>query len=421
MSGWSARRRPNALRWAACQVALATPQRIPAAVPMTQSSRVWPTISMIVGTPAAGLADELRPGAVQLDLARRVGAVAELVLQALQVHGVAGAVGQDARQREARQALGRLRQDEEEVAHRRRAEPLVAGQDVLAARPAAVDRLGHGRVGAHVRAALLLGHRHATQRARLAAPQLGVVARRRQPRLPLGGDLGLRAQRGHSGERHRDRAGEAALGLRGGEVQRRARSVGGGLLRCRRPRQRVQLVAHPEPHEVMPRAVKLHLVDAVPIAVEGLQARRVLVGLEAPADRVAAPRRADLVRAAERPTGALALERLDERKVVGEQVAALQRWGLVGDLVGVKRGGGLAQLVGHARKSSIRSPKTHATAELSGTGEAPGAGTGAGPCVGFPTAGARTVVGITNPRTGAPGKATAPAEADQRSASEGPT
>ena len=54
MSGWSIRRLPNALRWAACQVALATPQRIPAALPMTQSRRVWPTISMIVGTPRPG-------------------------------------------------------------------------------------------------------------------------------------------------------------------------------------------------------------------------------------------------------------------------------------------------------------------------------------------------------------------------------
>ena len=54
---------------------------------------------------AAGLADELRPGAVQLDLARGVGAVAELVLQALQVQRVARAVGQDPRQREAGDAL----------------------------------------------------------------------------------------------------------------------------------------------------------------------------------------------------------------------------------------------------------------------------------------------------------------------------
>ena len=54
ISGCSARRLPKALRCAACQVALATAARIPAAVPMTQSRRVWLTISMIVGTPRPG-------------------------------------------------------------------------------------------------------------------------------------------------------------------------------------------------------------------------------------------------------------------------------------------------------------------------------------------------------------------------------
>jgi hypothetical protein len=54
---------------------------------------------------AAGLADELAVGLVELDLARRVGAVAELVLQALQAERVAGAVVEDARDEEARDAL----------------------------------------------------------------------------------------------------------------------------------------------------------------------------------------------------------------------------------------------------------------------------------------------------------------------------
>ncbi len=57
--------------------------------------------------------------------------VAELVLQALDVEGVAAAVGQDARHQEAGQALVGLGEHEEEVGHRRRAEPLVAGQLVL--------------------------------------------------------------------------------------------------------------------------------------------------------------------------------------------------------------------------------------------------------------------------------------------------
>ena len=81
----------------------------------------------------------------------------------------------------------RLREDEERVAHRRRAEPLVAGELVLAV----ADRLGARRVGADVGAALLLGHRHAAERAALPGrrAQAGVVLERREPRLPLGREL----------------------------------------------------------------------------------------------------------------------------------------------------------------------------------------------------------------------------------------
>ena len=113
---------------------------------------------------ASGLADHPRPGAVQLDLRGGVGVVAELVLQALDVEGVARAVGEDPRQQEAGQAVVGLGQHQEHVRHRRRAEPLVADQLVLRPGAAAVQRPCDGRVGAHVRAALLLGHRHAGDR-----------------------------------------------------------------------------------------------------------------------------------------------------------------------------------------------------------------------------------------------------------------
>ena len=58
--------------------------------------------------------------------------IAELVLEALQEHPVAAAVGQDPRQEETAEARGRLREDKEDVAHRRRGEPFVAGQAVAA-------------------------------------------------------------------------------------------------------------------------------------------------------------------------------------------------------------------------------------------------------------------------------------------------
>ncbi len=54
IAGWSARRAPNARRWAACQAAWATAARIPPAAPITQSRRVWLTIWMMVGTPRPG-------------------------------------------------------------------------------------------------------------------------------------------------------------------------------------------------------------------------------------------------------------------------------------------------------------------------------------------------------------------------------
>ena len=51
ISGFSASGPPNAERPRAWLIASATPRRIPAALPITQSRRVWVTISMIVGTP----------------------------------------------------------------------------------------------------------------------------------------------------------------------------------------------------------------------------------------------------------------------------------------------------------------------------------------------------------------------------------
>ena len=356
ISGWSARRLPNA------RAVGRVPGRVGDA-PAHPRGRADDAVQARVADhlddrrhAAAGLADELRPCAVQLDLARRVGAVAELVLEALDVEGVAGPVGQDPRQREAAEALVGLREHEEQVAHRRRAEPLVAGQRVLAVGVAVVGRatVVLARTSEPPCFSVIAIPHSALA---LRRGELGVVRRRGQHAAPrprrAAGDA---RSAGHGRERHRDRAGEAALGLRGGQVERRAGGVRGGLRR--RPRQRVQLVLRGERDQVVPGAVELDLVDAVAVAVERLQPRRVLVGLEAPADRVRAPGGADLARALARPAGALALERLDERDVVLEQIAVSQRRDLVGDLVGVERGGRLDQLVGHAPKSSTAQPSS---------------------------------------------------------------
>ena len=198
ISGCSTSRFPKAERCSACQIACATPARIPDAEPIVQSRRVWLTISMIVGDAAALLADHPRPGAAELDLARGVRAVAELVLEPLDVEAVALAVGRPARQQEAGDAALGLGEDEEGVAHRRRAEPLVAGELVLGPGAAAVERDGDGGVGADVGAALLLGHRHPAEGAGLVGRRdhPPVVVERVEARLPFGGDSGWRRSAG---------------------------------------------------------------------------------------------------------------------------------------------------------------------------------------------------------------------------------
>ena len=91
---------------------------------------------------AALVADAPGERVDELDLRAGVGLVAELVLEALDAHGVERAVGQPARQEEARRAGGRLRDHEERVAHRRRHEPLVAHQPIALA--PGVAAVGHG-------------------------------------------------------------------------------------------------------------------------------------------------------------------------------------------------------------------------------------------------------------------------------------
>jgi hypothetical protein len=74
----------------------------------------------------------------------------------------------EARQEKAAQPRLGLRQHQEGIAHRRRDEPLVAGEAVAPA--PGVVAVGHGLrgVGAHVGSALLLGHAHAHRHAVLS-------------------------------------------------------------------------------------------------------------------------------------------------------------------------------------------------------------------------------------------------------------
>ena len=91
----------------------------------------------------------------------------------------------------------------------------------------------------------------------------------------------------------------------------------------------MQPVLDARPEQRMPRGVELDLVDPVAEAVVRAQARRILVREPSPLERLAGQERAERARARGRPAGALTLERLGERPVLGEQVVAVERRRLV--------------------------------------------------------------------------------------------
>ena len=113
--------------------------------------------------------------AAQFGLARCVGRVAHLLLQAQYLHRILAAVGPPARQQKTRQATGAVCQHQEGVAHWRRDKVLVADQLVGLTGTATAQRIGLRAVAAHVGAALFLGHRHTDGQAKLLAH--GHVAR----------------------------------------------------------------------------------------------------------------------------------------------------------------------------------------------------------------------------------------------------
>ncbi len=276
--------------------------------------------------PAALLADRPAERTVVLDLGGGVGPVAQLVLQALQVQAVAGAVRQHAGDEQARHAAGRLRQRQEHVRHRGRGEPLVPGESV----GAVAGRLGARGVRADVRTTLLLGHRHARDQAPLAGrrAQPVVVLGGRQQRFEGRGQVGAVPQGGHGRVGHRDRAGVARLHLTPDVELRRARHVRTGLLPA--PRRGVQAVRDGHRHQVVPVRVELDLVDAVPHSVVRTQHGRILVDDPAPLlGALAARQHAELADLALRPARALPVQAFEQRGILGDVVV-----GEGGDLVG---------------------------------------------------------------------------------------
>ena len=211
------------------------------------------------------LPDQPGDRTVVFDLAGGVGMVAELVLQPLNEHPVAGAVGQHPGQEEATEPARRLGQDQEHVAVGRGGEPLVPGEGVAAV------GVGQRRSGAgpDVGSALLLGHRHTGGDAHLGGGhlQLGVIAAAGQQRLVNRGQFGVVPQRRDDGVGHRDRADVARL--RGPDAHLgRAHHMGAGTVVG--PRGGVQSVGDGRAHQLVIGRVVLDLVDAVAVAVVGV-------------------------------------------------------------------------------------------------------------------------------------------------------
>ena len=199
---------------------------------------------------------------------------------------------------EARDPGRRLREHEERVGHRRRAEPLVPVELPGLAAPA------RGRlVRADVGAALPLGHRHPAER---------VAAR--QPRNPFGCQLGLCAQGGYRGEGHRERAADACFDLPEQHEQRRPGDVRPRLLG--HPRQRLHVRLQTEAQQRVPGRVELDLVDPLAVAVVRAEHRRMLVREPPPLERLPAQHASERGDARLERAAALTLESLGERPVL---------------------------------------------------------------------------------------------------------
>ena len=157
--------------------------------------------------------------------------------------------------------------------------------------PPPFERRGDGRVGAHVRAALLLGHRHAAERA-------GLLGRRAADRgsyavavssgshsAAISGcvrSAGTRRRSSSSGSRSRPRPASRSCTSRRARRARPGSSLRHGSA-CSSSRDAGR-------HELVPRRVELDLVDAVAVAVVRAQHRRVLVGQRGPTPRARRPR-----------------------------------------------------------------------------------------------------------------------------------
>ena len=273
--------------------------------------------------------------ALEYHFRRGIGAVADLVFQALEMDRVDRAVRTKARHDKTRQSAHRLRQHQKGVAHRRRHEPFLAGDDISLA-----VAFGARGVGAHVGAALTLRHAHADGHAALVPPRREgrIVTAGAEHRHDLRAQCRICRQRAHRGARHGDRAQMSGLDLRRHKEFCRPHHFGriAGRLACRRPGRAMQPGARTVRHQFMIRRVEFDLVAAIAARIERFQLRRIVVG-EAAAlgHRARAPEPAELRQFGGMHFAAKGGDRLRQRRVRCEQIGVLKRRRLIERLVGL--------------------------------------------------------------------------------------
>ena len=214
ISGCSTSVLPKAERWPAWWIASTTPGRIPAALPSAQSSRVWLTISMIVRTPAPSSPTsraQAPSNSTSLDAFERLPSLSLSRRRRKLLRSPSGVQRGNRKHERPRSAWARIRKASHIGIEKNHLWPVIAYSPPG---PAAVQRPGDGGVGAHVGAALLLGHPHAGERAGLLGGRhvARVVARRRGCAAPTrrraraaGGAPGPPSRSPRAGSRSRPR------------------------------------------------------------------------------------------------------------------------------------------------------------------------------------------------------------------------
>ncbi|MCY1413378.1 hypothetical protein D9M71_288080 [compost metagenome] len=206
-------------------------------------------------------------------------------------------------------------------------------------------RVGARGVGPHIGAPLLLGHGHAEGCTGLVGdPHVArVILSGKNLRQPLPGKVWLQLQGRDAGKGHGQGATAAGFGLRM-QVGHRGTGHMGALTRVR-PGQRGQAMLDGRTHQLVVGRMELHQVDAVAVTVMAIENRFVLVGQEPGSHQRAASQRTVSVDSLFGPAGAIAPRPFLQWQIDAVEVHAIQRWWLVGDLMGLRK---LVQVHGRA-------------------------------------------------------------------------